>query len=224
MDVMSPTNDTDKQTTDFTADMGKEVCHTPPSDTDKVVVPHLPPITSEKEIRQPTNNTDKQLFPMHDGSSTTSTRSTPSHTFRVEKSNSMGLIMPRNQTLLLRSLNPTTKLDQGPAFITSEMDWVDVCAVNPPPFELYTAHVFGRPELVARLVPRGWQGLTSMKSEFELSCGGDRQKWEVVRKGLNRTYQLNGMLGHEGREFVWKGSTKTVKSLTGDEKKTKGNL
>ena len=212
-------NDTDKQVFDHNVDTSKEVRHPPSEDTDKIFVPNFPPISSEKETAAPTNDTDKQV-----SRSEASPLTTPISTFRLEKSNPMGLILPQSQKLLLRCLDPTTKIDRGPAFVTSDMDWIDVAAVNPPPFELYTAHDFSRAELVARFTPRGWQGLTGLSSEFEVSCQGDRQKWDLLRKGFNRTYPLKGQLNQVGKEFVWKGSTKTVKSLIGDEKKNKGNL
>lgn len=136
----------------------------------------------------------------------------------------MGLILPMDQKLLVRALDPVNKLDRGPAMITNEMNWTDVWAANPPPFELYTAHDFSNTQLVARFSPRGWQGFIGMWGEFEVSCQGERQKWEIVRKGLNRTYQLNGLLSMYGRHFTWKGSTKTIRSIIGDDQKNKGNL
>ena len=224
-EVLSPTNNTDKQVFDRTAESAKEVLQSPSSDTDKIFVPNLPPVSSDKEVQMPASDTDKQLSSTaSNDSSPARPKVTPSHQFRVEKSTPMGLIMPQNQTLLLRSMNPTTKVDQGAAFVTNDMDWLDIMTANPPPFELFTAHDFSRSELVARFVLRSWQGITGMKGEFEVSCQGDRQKWEVVRRGLTRTYQLKGLLGMTGKEFVWKGSTRAVKEMVGDEKKNKGNL
>lgn len=217
-----------------TADSSKEVFashHQGSWNTHKIFVPNLPPISLEKEVVAPSNNTDKQLVLAH-SASTRSTSSALSPTtasrqinaFRVEKSNAFGMILPQDQKLLVRLLDPETKMDGGPALVTNEMSWTDVWSANPPPFELYTAHDFSHTNLVARWNPRGWQGFTGVWCEFEVSAQGDRQKWEVVRKGLNRTYQLNGLLSMYGRQFVWKGSTKTIRSMIGENQRNKGNL
>lgn len=200
------------------------------SDTHKVFVPNLPPGSSQKEVAVPNRDTDKHFLSHSNGTWSTSPATSPtgastrSSAFRIEKSNAMGLILPQDQKLLVRMIDPDTKLDGGAAMVTNEMNWTDVWAANPPPFELYTAHDFNNSALVARFTPRGWQGFTGMWCEFEVSCQGNRQRWEVVRKGLNRTYQLNGMLSMYGRQFVWKGSTKTIRSIIGDDQKNRGNL
>lgn len=201
--------------------------------THKIFVPKLPPVSLEKEVAAPTDDTDKQLVLANSTSSRSissasafspSAASTPSSAFRIEKSNAFGMILPKDQKLLVRVLDPTTQMDGGPALVTNEMNWTDVWSANPPVFELYTAHDPANTALVARWLPRGWQGFTGVWCEFEVSAQGDRQKWEVVRKGLNRTYQLNGLLSMYGRQFVWKGSTKTIRSMIGEGQKNKGNL
>jgi len=232
-----PPTSSDKEIFSPKADLGKEVAGRPQhqraagSDTHKVFVPNLlPPGSSQKEVAVPVSDTDKHF--LSHSNSTWSTpsaispteASTRSSAFRIEKSNSMGLILPVDQKLLVRMIDPDTKLDGGAAMVTNEMNWTDVWAANPPPFELYTAHDFNSSALVARFTPRGWQGFTGMCCEFEVSCQGNRQKWEVIRKGFSRTYQLNGMLTMYGRQFIWKGSTKTVRSIIGDDQKNRGNL
>lgn len=218
-EVVAMTSDLDKEVYDRTADSSKQV-RDPSPDTEK----HAVPSSSEKEMAMPTNNLDKETSHGPSDGDISSPTTRPIAAFRAEKSNPLGLIMPQSQRLLLRALDPMDKMDQGPAFVTNDMEWLDVLAVNPPPFELYTAHDFSRSELVARFLPRGWQGLVGMSSEFEVSAQGERQKWEVVRKGITRTYHLRGLAGQKGAEFVWKGSTKTVKSMAGEEKRNKGNL
>ena len=226
-EVVSPIDDTNKQVLDRGADSSKEVLEHGETDTNKVFVPQHPPWSLEKEVVAPNNDTDKQLVgcASNETSPSRSTQVPISH-FRIEKSNPMGLIIPQNQTLLIRSLDPLQKTDRGPAFVTSDMDWMDVATAMPPPFELFTAHDFNRAELVARFSVNSWQGVTGLKGRFEVSCQGDRQLWEVARKGLNRRYQLGRTLEREGEQetFTWKGSTKTVRNLIGDQKKNKGNL
>ncbi|RVX74464.1 hypothetical protein B0A52_01590 [Exophiala mesophila] len=218
-EVVVMKNDFDKQFYDRTADSSKQVRDLS-LDTEKQAVPS----SSEKELAIPRNNLDKEALHRDSGEDQSSPTTRPIAAFRVEKSNPLGLVIPQSQKLLLRALDPVDKIDQGPAFVTNDMDWVDVLAVNPPPFELYTAHDFNQSQLVARFLPRGWQGLVGMSSEFEVSAQGERQKWEVVRKGLTRTYHLRGLAGHKGTEFAWKGSTKTVESMAGKEKRNKGSL
>lgn len=213
------TSDQDKQVYDRTGDTSKQVLDLSPDMENQAV-----PSSSDKEMAIPTNNLDKETLhgPSDEDLSIPTTR--PIAVFRAEKSNPLGLIMPQNQRLLLKALDPVDKRDQGPAFVTNDMEWLDILAANPPPFELYTAHESSKSELVARFLPRGWQGLVSMSSEFEVSAQGERQKWEVVRKGISRTHHLRGLAGQKGAEFVWKGSTKTVKAMAGEEKRNKGNL
>ena len=232
-EVAVPSQNTDKQIFSRTLDSSKEVRDNS-SDTQKTFVPALPPVNSEKQVPHPTSNTDKETLTTtsHDSSSTYTT-APAILALRIQKASSLGLIMPQNQTLTLRSLDPATKLEQGAAFVTSEMEWTDVCAGNPPFFELFTAHDANNPVMVARCEPRGWQGVSSMKSELTVSCppSGSRQRWEVLRKTLGRSYALSRLgdeiAGGAAEKFVWKGSTKTVKAMVGageEEKLKKGNL
>jgi hypothetical protein len=220
----SPASDTNKQTFDRGADSGKEVHQVPPSDTDKIFVPRLPPVSSDKQVAVPMQDTDKELLHNVDSRSSTETgppkaRTPVIHHFRIEKATPLGLIMPQHQQFTYRALDPTTKTDRGPAFITSDMEWVDVLTVNPPHFEIYTTHDFGGANLVSRFRPTGWQGLVGMKGDFECSVQGDRQLWEIVRKGLSRSHQLRGPGRHQGVEYAWKGSRKTAKEMVGQASK-----
>ena len=278
-EVAVPASNTDKQVLAFSDDDAAKEVFSPPSgttddsrqpynhtsaiddsDTSKQAIPSFPPTSMDKEVALPVNDGDKQLTSTlrHDsdslsGRSPTSTAlslANASQTFRVEKYNPYGLILPQDQKLALRQIDTATGADRGAAYVTGEMSWVDVLSVLPPMFELYRAvgggggdagpggeavGVGGNVELVARSIPKGWEGISGVKVEVECSVqsrdGIRREKWEMERRGLGRKYKVKRDGEPEAR-FMWKGTSGSVKELVGSsggrgakkEEVHKGNL
>ena len=237
--------DTDKQVFSRTADSEKQVYSslTEPddsskqvysphqhvdsnADTSKQAIPHLPPVSMEKEVLLPTDNTDKQATSTlsHSSSNNTSlSRTNAYQAFRVEKYTPYGLILPVDQKLALKSIDPLTNEDRGAVYVTGEMSWVDVATVLPPMFELFSTRAgasgMGESlEMVGRSVPRGWEGVSGVKADVECSTlqagggSGGREKWEVSRRGLGRTYKLRRN-GDPEVQCVWKGTSSSVKEI-----------
>ncbi|OAX84440.1 hypothetical protein ACJ72_01190 [Emergomyces africanus] len=154
--------------------------------------------------------------------------------FQVEKSSALGLILPLN--LQLTICNETSKAS-SPAFVTTEMHWVDIVSVLPPLFSLYPVSNTGTPEKdAARVVnfsPRGWQGVTGMKAHLDLVENGDAglpsRKWAITRSGWTRHYKMEEEVPSvpspsTPKQFVWKGSMEILDHLVDTAPRCRGNL
>lgn len=230
-EVMRPIDDTDKQA--VVRDVDSEKMVVPPyqpgdGDTDKVFVPQPPPISMEKEVAAPSQGElqtvdsgmtrGPDIFPLLDRSTSSGAARTLHAGFRLEKKNSLGLILPENQKIACRMVDLQSGQIGPAAFVTSSMSWTDAALVLPPFFEL---HVPGGQVMAARFLPGGFQGLVTMKGEIECvqpGTGGMLEKWTIKRKGMivgGRQYDILRTEGKQGvgAAFVWKGSTRVVKEV-----------
>ena len=243
-EVFSPTGTDDSSKQAYTPTSAVD------SDTSKQAVPSFPAISMEKEVAVPTNDGDKELTStliepdaLSRSTSTTLSKTNAYQAFRVEKYNPYGLILPQDQKLALRQISTQTGEDMGAAYVTGEMSWVDVMSVLPPMFDLYHATGGGNAglggeavgvganmELVARSIPKGWEGISGVKVDVECVVQGRKENWEIERRGLGRKYKVKR--GGDGEVWgMWKGTSGSVKELVGSggkgdkkEKVHKGNL
>ena len=94
--------------------------------------------------------------------------------------------------------------------------------------------VGGNMELVARSIPKRWEGISGVKVDVECVVQEgqrvSRENWEIERRGLGRKYKVKRH-GELEAGFMWKGTSGSVKELLGTaggnekkEKVHKGNL